>query len=188
MLSTVRAARSGRFQDGEDGRGPAEEEQSAAVCGNVLVATRAEAEKVSELVVPAAEPGRGPGTLETPHGSTAAFQAAVILFQPVIGKHEEVWGAVSSRQCPIGRAPCPGGGLLQATPHFLMLPEPWAASREEGAQCRQARRGAVLRGQAGEPRPAAPWAAPTPADPSGVARVPLTGAPRPSRSCRWRPA
>ena len=58
-----------------------EEEYSAAVCGNMMGAG---AEDVSELIVPSAEPGRGSGTFEAAHRSVSAFEAPVILFQPVI--------------------------------------------------------------------------------------------------------
>ena len=83
----------------KDGRGPAEADQSAAVRGNVLTAMRAKAEKVSELVLASAEPGRGSGTLETPHGPAAAFQAAVILFQSV---PEVAAGPVSDAPAQLG--------------------------------------------------------------------------------------
>lgn len=83
MLSASGQGRSSGFQDGEYGRGPAEEEHSAAVRGNMLVMTGAGAEDVSELIVPSAEPGRGLGTFEAAHRSVSAFEAPVILFQPV---------------------------------------------------------------------------------------------------------
>ena len=41
MLSALGQGRSSGFQDGEHGRSPAEEEHSAAVCGNMLVMTGA---------------------------------------------------------------------------------------------------------------------------------------------------
>src|SRR4051812_21352110 len=44
----------------------------------------AEAEKVAEFVVGPAEPGGRSGTFEAPHGPIAAFDAAVVLLQPVI--------------------------------------------------------------------------------------------------------
>jgi hypothetical protein len=50
----------------------------------VLVVTRAGTEGVSEFIVPSAEPGRGSGTLEAAHRSVSAFEAPVILFQPVV--------------------------------------------------------------------------------------------------------
>ena len=63
-LSALGQGRSSGFQDGEHGRGPAEEEHSAAVCGNMLVMIGAGAEDVSEFIVPPAEPGRGSGTFD----------------------------------------------------------------------------------------------------------------------------
>ncbi len=42
------------FEDAQHSHGPAKEEQSAAVGGNVLVRTGAEAEEVAELVVTSA--------------------------------------------------------------------------------------------------------------------------------------
>ena len=83
-LSNAQAARSGRLQDGKDGRGPAKEERSAAGGGDVLVAAGTGAEEVAELVVAATEPGGRPGALEAAHGPASAFQAPVVLFQPVI--------------------------------------------------------------------------------------------------------
>src|SRR5918998_2088271 len=84
MLSASGQGRSRGFQDGEHGRGPAEEEHSAAVCGNMLVVTGAGAEDVSEFIVPPAEPGRGSGTFEAAHRSASAFEAPVVLLQPVV--------------------------------------------------------------------------------------------------------
>ena len=55
-----------------------------AVCGNMLVVTGAGAEAVSEFIVPAAKPGRGSGTFEAAHRLVSAFDAPVILFQPVV--------------------------------------------------------------------------------------------------------
>ena len=46
--------------------------------------TGAETEKVSAFIVPAAEPGRGSRTLEAAHRSVPAFEAPVILLQPVV--------------------------------------------------------------------------------------------------------
>ena len=50
-------ARSCGFEEAQHGRGPAKEEQSAAVGGDRLVVAGAETEEVAELVVTAAEPG-----------------------------------------------------------------------------------------------------------------------------------
>src|SRR4051794_9647439 len=72
------------LQNGQHGRGPPEVEQSAAVGGNVLMVAGARAEKVAEFIVSATEPGRRSWALEAPHGSVAAFDAAVILLQPVV--------------------------------------------------------------------------------------------------------
>src|SRR5918998_6860256 len=84
MLSASGQGRSSSCQDGEHGRGPAKEAQSAAVCGDMLVVTGAGTEDVPELVVPSAEPGRGSGALEAAHRSVAAFEAPVVLLQPVV--------------------------------------------------------------------------------------------------------
>ena len=59
-------------------------EQSLAVGGYVLVVAGAEAEEVAQFIVSPAEPGGRSGTFEAPHGPTAAFDAAVILLQPVV--------------------------------------------------------------------------------------------------------
>src|SRR5688500_1320767 len=71
------------FQDAQYGHGSPEEKQPAAIGGDMLVTAGAEAEKIAELVVAAAEPGGRSGALETPHGPVAALETAVILFQPV---------------------------------------------------------------------------------------------------------
>src|SRR5215218_572722 len=83
-LRTCGEGRSGRFEEGQHGRGPAEQEQSTAVGGDVLVVAGAGAEEVAELVVSPAEPGGRSGAFETPHGPVAALETAVILFQPVV--------------------------------------------------------------------------------------------------------
>src|SRR3954468_23251564 len=72
------------FQDGQHCHGPPEEEQSASVGGYVLVMAGAEAEKVAEFIVGPTEPGGRSGAFEAPHGPIAAFDAAVVLLQPVI--------------------------------------------------------------------------------------------------------
>ncbi len=56
MLSVAVAWSSG-FQDGPHRHGPAEELQSAAAGGNVLVVAGARAEEVAKLVVASTEPG-----------------------------------------------------------------------------------------------------------------------------------
>ena len=55
-----------------------------AVGGHVLMEAGAEAEKVAQFIVSATEPSGGSGALEAPHGPVAAFDAAVILLQPVV--------------------------------------------------------------------------------------------------------
>ena len=45
------------LQDGQHGRGPPEEEQSASVGGHVLVMAGAEADEVAQFIVGLAEPG-----------------------------------------------------------------------------------------------------------------------------------
>src|SRR3954447_10227572 len=72
------------LQDGQHGRGPPEVEQSLAVGGNVLVAAGLRAEEVAQFVVSATEPSCRSRALEAPHGPVAAFDAAVVLLQPVI--------------------------------------------------------------------------------------------------------
>jgi len=59
-------------------------EQSAAIGGTMLVGAGAEAEKVAQFIVSATEPSGGSRALEAPHGPVAAFDAAVILLQPVV--------------------------------------------------------------------------------------------------------
>ncbi len=46
------------FQDGQHGHGPPEVEQSLAVGGHVLMVAGARAEKVAQLILGPAEPGR----------------------------------------------------------------------------------------------------------------------------------
>src|SRR3954451_15926963 len=72
------------FQDGQHRHGAAEELEPAAIGGNVLVVAGARAEKVAEFIVSPAEPGGRSGTFEAPHGPIAAFDAAVVLLQPVV--------------------------------------------------------------------------------------------------------
>src|SRR5215212_8798903 len=72
------------FQDGQHGRGPPEVEQSPAIGGNVLVVAGVRAEEVAEFIVSPAEPGGRSGAFEAPHGPVSAFDAAVVLLQPVI--------------------------------------------------------------------------------------------------------
>src|SRR4051794_22028529 len=76
--------RSGGRHDGPHGRGLPELEQSLAVGGHVLVMAGAEAEKVAQFIVSPAEPGGRSRAFEAPHGPVAAFDAAVILLQPVV--------------------------------------------------------------------------------------------------------
>src|SRR5215203_1427232 len=72
------------FQDGQHRHGAAEELESAAIGGNVLMVAGARAEEVAQFIVSPAEPGGRSGALEAPHGPVSAFDAAVILLQPVI--------------------------------------------------------------------------------------------------------
>src|SRR5215207_4847438 len=72
------------LQDGQHGHTPPEVEESAAIGGNMLMVAGARAEEVAEFVVGLAEPGGGSWTFEAPHGSIAAFDAPVVLLQPVI--------------------------------------------------------------------------------------------------------
>src|SRR3954451_11916287 len=48
------------------------------------MAAGARAEEVAQFIVSPAEPGGRSGAFEAPHGSIAAFDATVILLQPVI--------------------------------------------------------------------------------------------------------
>jgi hypothetical protein len=76
--------RSRGFQDDQYGHGAAEELQSAAVGGDVLVVTGSRTEVVAQLVVSSTEPGGRSGAFETAHGPISALQAAVILFQSIV--------------------------------------------------------------------------------------------------------
>jgi hypothetical protein len=55
-----------------------------AIGGNVLVRAGTETEEVSELVVTSAEPGGRSRALEAPHRPVPAFDAPVVLLQPII--------------------------------------------------------------------------------------------------------
>src|SRR5215208_6990237 len=72
------------LQDGQHGHTPPEVEQSASVGGNMLMVAGAEAEEVAQFVVGPAEPGGRSGAFEAPHGPVAAFDAPVVLLQPVV--------------------------------------------------------------------------------------------------------
>src|SRR5215203_3694329 len=76
--------RSCGLQNGQHGRGPPEEKQSPAVGGHMLMVAGARAEEVAEFIVSPAEPGSRSWAFEAPHGPVAAFDAAVVLLQPVI--------------------------------------------------------------------------------------------------------
>src|SRR3954469_13925968 len=72
------------FQDGQHRHGAAEELESAAIGGNMLGRAGARAEKVAEFIGSPEEPGGRSRALEAPHGPVSAFDAAVILLQPVV--------------------------------------------------------------------------------------------------------
>src|SRR3954454_18029902 len=72
------------LQHAQHGHGAAEELESAAIGGNVLMVAGARAEKVAQFIVSATEPGGQSRALEAPHGPISAFDAAVILLQPVV--------------------------------------------------------------------------------------------------------
>jgi hypothetical protein len=72
------------FQDARYGHGSPEEKQPAAIGGDMLATAGAEAEKIAELVVAAAEPGGRSRALEAPHGSVSAFDAPVVLLDGLI--------------------------------------------------------------------------------------------------------
>jgi hypothetical protein len=59
-------------------------EQMATTGGNMLVVTGAEAEERAELVVSSTEPLGRTECLEAPHTSDPAFDAPVILLEPII--------------------------------------------------------------------------------------------------------
>ena len=58
--------------------------QSAVIGGDWLVVTWTGMEEIAEFIVASTEPGRRPGTLEPAHGLVSAFDATVILLQPVV--------------------------------------------------------------------------------------------------------
>src|SRR4051794_21325352 len=60
------------FQDVQHRHGAAEELESVAIGGNVLMVTGARAEEVAQFIVSPAEPGGRSGALEAPHGPVAA--------------------------------------------------------------------------------------------------------------------
>src|SRR3954452_18429076 len=68
------------FQDGQHGRGAAEELQSTIMGRHVLVGAGTRAEEVAQFVIATTEPGGRPGALETPHRPVSAFDAPVVLF------------------------------------------------------------------------------------------------------------
>src|SRR4051812_41701456 len=72
------------LQDGQHGHTPPEVEQSAAIGENMLMVAGAEAEEVAQFIVSPAEPGGRSRAFEAPHGSIAAFDAPVVLLQPVV--------------------------------------------------------------------------------------------------------
>src|SRR3954451_4820770 len=72
------------FQDGQHRHGAAEELEPAAIGGNVLVVAGVRAEEVAEFIVCATEPGGRSRAFEAPHGPVAAFDAPMILLQPVV--------------------------------------------------------------------------------------------------------
>lgn len=92
----------GRFRDGQHGHGPAQEEHPAMQGGDVRVATGTRTKVVAEFIVTSTKSGGPSGALETPHGPVAAFQAPMVLFQPVI---EIAAGAVAhALPSPVGMA------------------------------------------------------------------------------------
>src|SRR5918993_5529480 len=72
------------FHDGQHGHAAAEELESAAIGGYVLVVAGARAEEVVQFIVSPAEPGGRSGAFEAPHGPVSAFDAPMILLQPVV--------------------------------------------------------------------------------------------------------
>src|SRR3954464_9842653 len=72
------------LQDGQHGHAAAEELESAAIGGNMLMVAGARAEEAAQFIVCATEPSGGSGAFEAPHWSVAPFDAAVVLLQPVI--------------------------------------------------------------------------------------------------------
>src|SRR3954464_12517195 len=72
------------LQDGQHCHAAAEELESAAIGGNMLMVAGARAEEAAQFIVCATEPSGGSGAFEAPHWSVAPFDAAVVLLQPVI--------------------------------------------------------------------------------------------------------
>src|SRR3954453_4430812 len=72
------------LQDGQHCHAAAEELESAAIGGNMLMVAGARAEEAAQFIVCATEPSGGSGAFEAPHWSVAPFDTAVVLLQPVI--------------------------------------------------------------------------------------------------------
>src|SRR5215217_8813482 len=72
------------LEHGERAAGTTEVKQATAVGGDGLVVAGARAEEVAELVVASTEPVRRHEALEPAHTSDPAFDAAVILLEPVV--------------------------------------------------------------------------------------------------------
>ena len=74
--------------------------QSAVIGGDWLVVTWTGMEEIAEFIVASTEPCRGPGTLEPAHGLVSAFDAAVILLQPVVEVAAGPMAPVSAQLLP----------------------------------------------------------------------------------------
>jgi hypothetical protein len=61
----------------------AEELESAAVGGNMLMLAGAGAEKVAKLIMTPTEPGGRSGAFEAPHRSVSAFDSPMIEVDPI---------------------------------------------------------------------------------------------------------
>ena len=72
------------FQDGERSSGATKVKQATTAGGDILVVTGARPEVVAKLVIAWTELLGGSEAFEAPHTSSAAFHAAMILFQSVI--------------------------------------------------------------------------------------------------------
>ncbi len=73
-----------RLKDGECGCRAMEVKQATTVGRDMLVVAGAEAEEVAELVIASTEALRRGQAFEAAHASRSAFDAAVVLLQPVV--------------------------------------------------------------------------------------------------------
>ena len=106
--------------------GGAETEPSAVIGGDWLVVTWMRMEEVAAFIVASTEPGRRPGTFEPAHGLVSAFDAAVILLQPVVEVAAGPMAPVSAQLLPAtSRRLVLARECLECT---LLRPQPLAAT------------------------------------------------------------